>query len=108
MRRFEFLVRRIERKANMPGQRFSKAGEGVSHCQSGPGGEGTLTQRQAGIADQHCGVRAALETQPLAGGAPAQRAVEGKMVWVERLIAATALVAGEVLAEALDFPVWLR
>ncbi len=82
-------------------------GTGV-RLQVRPGGQGPLAQRPAAVADQQAGVGALLNAEPLASGAPAQRAVEGEMVRIERLETAAAPVAGKVLAEALDLPVRLR
>src|SRR5262249_11742780 len=49
-------------------------------------------------------VRPHLHAQALAGGAPTEWAIEGKMVRIERLEAPAALVAGEMLAIPLDLP----
>src|SRR5207244_4190872 len=52
----------------------------------------------------HRGIGALLCTEALANRAPPQRAVEREMVRIERLEAAAAAVAGEVLAVAIDAP----
>src|SRR5579884_407078 len=60
------------------------------------------------IADEQGRGGALLDAQPFARRTPAERAVERKMMRVQRLEAAATVITSEVLAVALDAPVWLR
>src|SRR6516164_25495 len=104
MLRFELRPRHVERKTTVPRERFRKTSERLLGCHFGPGSEGTLAQRQRSSPYKDGGIGPFLRAQAFANGAPAERAVKGKMVRIERLKAAATLVAGKVLAKAIDFP----
>ena len=106
--RRQLLERHVEREAGVARERLGEAQERAALGQVRPGGHGAVAQRQLRVADEQGRVGALLHAQPFAGRAPAERAVERKMVRIERLEAAAAVVAGEMLAEAVDPPVRLR
>ncbi len=103
----QLLIRRVQRETFVPRQRFGETKEGRIARQVRPGGQGALAQGTARVADEQGRGGALLNPQPLAARTPAERAVEGKVMRVQRLETATAAIAGEVLAEALDAPVRL-
>jgi hypothetical protein len=107
MRRFEFAPRSVERESAVRGQRLGEARERLLRRQLRPRGQRTVAQRQFRIAHQHRGIGAFLRPDAFARRAPAERAVERKMMRIERLEAAAALIAGEVLAVAIDLPLRL-
>src|SRR5216683_4656975 len=91
----------------MAGDGIGKSEEFGAVTQCGPGGQGALTQRQLGIANEHGRVGPALDSQSLAGRAPAERTIKREMVRVQRLEATAAAVACKMLAITLDFPILL-
>ncbi len=89
-------------------------GQGLQHplrhavVQVGPEGDGAFGQRPLGTVEQGGRIRADLDPQPFARGAPAQPAVERKTVRRQRLEAAPAALASHVLAVRTDLPAGLR
>src|SRR4051794_11321801 len=98
MSRVELRERRVERKSDMAGQCLGECCERSVLLEVRPGSQGAITQRPGGIADEQSRVRSLLHAEPLASGAPTERAIEREMVWVQRLEAAAAAVASHVLA----------
>ena len=70
----------------------------------GPDQQCAFGEREVRIAQQRGRVRADLRAEAFAGGAPAERAVEREVVRVERVEAAAAFFAGQVLAVDADGP----
>src|SRR5438105_7841925 len=91
----------------MSSERLGETEEGVVLSQRRPCGESAFAEAFLRIADEQGGAGAFLYTESLTGRAPAERAVERKMMRVERLEAAATTVTGKVLAKAFDLPVRL-
>src|SRR5579872_4289891 len=106
--RSELLEWRIERNAEVPRDRFGEAQKRAIGVQVRPRRQRPLAQRPAHVADEQRGVGALLNAQTLARRTPAERTVERKVMRVERLKAAPALVAHEMLTVALDAPLRFR
>src|SRR5712692_9130747 len=104
MLRFELRPRHVERETAVPRERFRKTSERLLGRQFGPGSEGALAQRQRPRPNEDGGIGPFLRAQACANGAPAEWTVKGKMVRIQRLETAAALVACKVLTKAIDFP----
>src|SRR5439155_11798931 len=73
-----------------------------------PDCQGALSKRALRIANQESHAGALLDAKPLAGRTPAERAVERKVMRIERLKTPAATIAGKVQTELLYFPLRLR
>jgi len=108
LRRLQFAERRVEREAGMSRDRLGKTHETSRPRANRARGNGALPQRQGGITNQQRRRSAALNAETLARRTPSERAVEREVMRIERLETATALIAGIVLAVAVDLPLRLR
>ena len=86
----------------------AKRGNEHSSSRSGHAASAPSRSERRRIADEQGRGGTLLHAQSLARRTPAERTVERKMMRIQRLEAAAALIAGEVLAVALDVPIRLR
>ena len=103
----EVVKRGIEIDCLRLAERLDHPGKQGSRIEIGPDGDGPIAQAQAAIGDEHGRIGALLDAQPLADRAPAQRAIERKMVRRHLVEAPAAAVANAVLAVAVDRPLRL-
>ncbi len=100
----EVVERGIQIEPLGAGDRLDHPGEVGRRVELGPDGDRALAEAQATVGDEHRRVGSVLDSQPLADRAPAQRAVEGEVVGLQLVEAATATVADAVLAVSVDGP----
>src|SRR5262249_26306233 len=93
--RREVIVGNVDRNAGVRGERGEHQLRDWK-TDVGPDEKRAFFEREAGVAEQRGGIRADLGAEAFAGGAPAERAVEGEIVRVEGVEAAAAFFTGEV------------
>ena len=101
--RREVVVRHVDRHAGVRGEgRQHQLRNGQAHI--GPDQQRAFFEREVRVAQQCGRVRADLRAETFARRAPAERAVEREIVRIERVEAAAAFFAGQVLAVNADGP----
>ena len=97
------IERHVGRQAGVSGEGFEHGGK-QGLFDAGPGEDGTFGDRHLGTSHQGCRVGADFRTEAFARMAPADRAVERKMMGRQGLEASAAIAADQMLAVDFGFP----